>query len=283
MKTNKEHEPYLEHIEYRCALVADAVYGNKDLNDCGLPLATSEQNDEIFTEESEGLRELRHNNSNGLYAQIYYDERSNRFILGFRGTEPLNIGDWLANGRQFFGHKAKHYQQGVQLVQHIRPDRLERVILTGHSLGGGVAPLAAVVQKIPSIVFNPPNIHVENLKKNMTEFNEDDILAIAKKIERFVVAGELLDIFNRVMKKPYWSLGVKRPLYGSFSIHRQVLGGWVGRKLLARLVPNPFVVLLTSVGLPLLEKSLELHLMPEVFIALRKYFSQDITSANGGS
>ncbi|MDR2761941.1 MAG: DUF2974 domain-containing protein [Planctomycetaceae bacterium] len=247
--------------EYRCALVSDRVYRMGDLSEFGISLASSEQIGEVF-----GDSQILFLSSDGFRSRLYYDSHSDKYILGFGGTAPISISDWRTNFNQFFGKKAEEYVRGIELVGKIREDYVDRVIVTGHSLGGGIATVAAIMRKLRCFVFNPPAIHPNTLR----QFEPLDYTEINNLITRYVVAGEALDLINKTVSIKHVRIGTKRQLYGSWRIPN-LIGLFLGRKLISRIITNPIILLVSTIGIPLIEKSLVLHGMEEVLFGLKKY------------
>jgi hypothetical protein len=252
---------FIEFQEYRCAIVADKIYQLADLSEIGLPLASPEQIQNIF-----GNPQILPRQSDDIRSQLYHDLHSDKFILCFGGTVPRSVNDWRNNFNQFLGKRAEQYVNGIELVNKIRDDYVDRVIVTGHSLGGGIATVAAIARKLKCFVFNPPAIH-PNTFKNFEPFDRQEI---NERITRFVVAGEFLDLVNKVISLKHKRIGTKQQLYGSFRIPN-LIGLFFGRRLIAKIIPNPAILLISTIGLPLLEKSLALHSMEEVLCGLKKY------------
>jgi hypothetical protein len=79
--------------------------------------------------------------------------------LAFRGTEDWH--DVQANAVQGLGFRTSQYEQAVALarrVQRALPDGA-RLILTGHSLGGGLAVAAAHATGADAITFNAASVN----------------------------------------------------------------------------------------------------------------------------
>jgi pimeloyl-ACP methyl ester carboxylesterase len=89
------------------------------------------------------------------------------YILAFRGTQ--DAVDWKANGSQVVPLVvSKQYAQAVKLsraVQHRL--RNKRVIICGHSLGGGLATAAAIGSERTAISFNPAGLRAGTVKGNV--------------------------------------------------------------------------------------------------------------------
>jgi len=80
------------------------------------------------------------------------------FYLAFRGTEPTSWEDWWADLMQGGGYITSQYEQALDLVRNVLAEierRGGRLIVTGHSLGGGLALASSYAYEIDAIVFNP--------------------------------------------------------------------------------------------------------------------------------
>jgi hypothetical protein len=254
-------ESFIRFQEYRCALVSGKVYQLGDLADVGVPIASLSQIREVF-DDSDNL----FFSCAGFRSQLYYDSYSDQYILGFGGTVPNSIMDWRTNFNQFFGKRADEYVHGIELVNRIRKDYVDRVIVTGHSLGGGIATVAAIARRLRCFVFNPPAIH----KNTLRQFEPLNYNEINNLITRYVVAGEILDLINKTISINSARIGTKRQLYGSWKIPN-LIGLLLGRKIIAKIIPHPTILLVSTIGIPLIEKSILLHCMDEVLFGLKKY------------
>ncbi len=264
MSNLESHDKFLHHIEYRCALVSRAVYQDEiaGLEKEGLPDATEVQIDEIFDGDYVALFKK---NAGVFRTKIFFDCRSDRFILGFAGTNPLNIADLDSNLRQFFGHSAEHYGWGMDIVRHIAEKYRDKFIVTGHSLGGGVATVAALTGGLESIVFNPPCIH----KNTLEQIDPVRIYRADNCVHRFVVLGDVLDIVNKVLGVNHRRIGRKTQLYGSFTVPTSSILSVTA--LFRKMIPVAGPII--AVATPLVEKLVQLHGMEEVFYGLRRHFS----------
>jgi hypothetical protein len=121
--------------------------------------------------------------------------RTDKCILGFHSTRSLfddtrsAAFDWIDNIQQFCGIEAELYQQVKEVAQRIRPEFSNDVIFTGHSLGGGLAIVAALVSGGQAIVFNPPKIH----RNTIAGLRQD-----GSRIARYRVEGD-------IVSKIHWS------------------------------------------------------------------------------
>jgi RHS repeat-associated protein len=94
----------------------------------------------------------------GFSASLSYSERTNTYYLAYRGSE-WSLQDWQANIAQGLGFRTSQYDQAVRLASEVnRTLRTERLIITGHSLGGGMAAAAAYATGLRATVFNPASV-----------------------------------------------------------------------------------------------------------------------------
>jgi putative lipase involved disintegration of autophagic bodies len=80
----------------------------------------------------------------------------------------------LHESNSFFGlvGEAEYYQPLVERVRVISDSTLEKktdVILTGHSLGGGLSRIVAALTHLPSVSFAPPGIALSHRKFSILE------------------------------------------------------------------------------------------------------------------
>jgi alpha-beta hydrolase superfamily lysophospholipase len=64
--------------------------------------------------------------------------------------------------------EAEYYRPLVHRVQELSA-RGEKVVLTGHSLGGGLARIVASLTELPSVSFSPPGLELSHRKYSVRE------------------------------------------------------------------------------------------------------------------
>lgn len=89
----------------------------------------------------------------------------------------------IHESNKFFGLKgeAEYYQPLVQRVKDIARSSEQRVILTGHSLGGGLARIVGALTNISSVSFSPPGIALSHKKYSV--LNVDGSTTYLKDVE----------------------------------------------------------------------------------------------------
>jgi pimeloyl-ACP methyl ester carboxylesterase len=119
----------------------------------------------VYSQEGGGFNELHvpyaAQFGDGDFQANLYRSKDGTYYLAFRGTEGPNLSDWRCNAEQASGLNAVQYEQAAALSERVRlaigTDK--RLILTGHSLGGGLATFAAIKNGLNAIVFNPASVH----------------------------------------------------------------------------------------------------------------------------
>ena len=112
--------------------------------------------------------------STGFASALYRNSASGHYTLAFRGTDDVNassLGNSLSerqltpDGRasflQAYGKPSPQYDQAVDLASALAqsPDIRGDLSFTGHSLGGGLAAVAAMSTRLSANTFNASGIH----------------------------------------------------------------------------------------------------------------------------
>lgn len=99
-------------------------------------------------------------------AEIYTDGQGN-YVLAYRGTDGSGA-DWMNNFKQGTGFET---QQGddkfsgmaartaTEFKKYFADDNGNNLAITGHSQGGGLASVGAIVSGIPAVTFDASGIH----------------------------------------------------------------------------------------------------------------------------
>ncbi|WP_340621050.1 phospholipase [Xenorhabdus siamensis] len=99
--------------------------------------------------------------STGFQAGIY--RHKGLYIVSIAGSNEIK--DFMASIRQGLGYNEKQYNQAVELAQAALKAFGENVIFTGHSLGGGLASMAALTTGKPAVIFNSAGVSDWTLKR----------------------------------------------------------------------------------------------------------------------
>jgi uncharacterized protein YukE len=127
----------------------------------------------------------------GFQASIYRDDEG-RYVLAFAGTDPSSISDWGANAQQGVGALSSQHLQAIGLAQHLAGAvGSDNMVLTGHSLGGGLASTASVATDVPAVTFNAAGVHPNTVLAAATLGHEIPGLDPGQ-VRNYHVRGEIL-------------------------------------------------------------------------------------------
>ncbi len=99
----------------------------------------------------------------GFSASVFEKSLPNgqkEIVIAYRGTEPTSIKDWVTDiGANYLNPKSavfsKQYAEAMELYKETRKANPEaRIVLTGHSLGGGLASYVSSETGQPAVTFN---------------------------------------------------------------------------------------------------------------------------------
>jgi hypothetical protein len=130
-----------------------------------------------------------HDKITGFYAAVYRSTIDPpQTVLVFRGTEMLSIRDWLTNKSQSGGKPSFQYAQAAALAQEVVA-RYPDAVITGHSLGGGLASLGSAVTGNRAITWNAAGLHPDTAAAYDVDIRKPEVI---NKIEAFHLYGEIL-------------------------------------------------------------------------------------------
>ena len=146
----------------------------------------------------------------GLEAKIYESD-DGRFVLVFEGTTATELADWETNLPNGFGGVPKQYRQGLDIALRFKEEFGDEgdLVITGHSLGGGIATFAGVGAGMETYTFNPsglgPGSRAWLESQGLIDRNEH-------LVQNFVQNGEILD-------------GLRHAQYAAMPIFSALTGG----------------------------------------------------------
>ncbi|MGH8082917.1 MAG: XVIPCD domain-containing protein, partial [Lysobacter sp.] len=130
------------------------------------------------------------NKDSGFLSRIYGDEHGH-YVLAYSGTDEGK--DWLTNLRQGLGFEDAQYNQAIALAREAQVAFGDEVVITGHSLGGGLAGVASISSGIPAVTFNASGVHDKTLERIGIDADaaKQDV-AHNGQIRRYSVRNEIL-------------------------------------------------------------------------------------------
>lgn len=135
--------------------------------------------------------------SNGFDAAIYQNDQG-QYVVAYRGTDDwglANPGDADDNALQGLGFETGQYSDAIALAQ--RAEQVfgdGNVVVTGHSLGGGLASAAALATGASGVTFNAAGLSDQTLES--LGFNPNavrDSVADSGQLRRYIVNGDPLN------------------------------------------------------------------------------------------
>lgn len=152
---------------------------------------------------SKDLTKSQNNIKTGFYAISFIEERSGNVILTFRGTEVMPLEeaykDFIENDFILgIGKKPKQYYDAVEFFEkHIKNSSLniENIMISGHSLGGGIAQLIALYS-------NKEYGHIpKTCTWNALGLNKNKIITIQDFLDFYKIIDESHELDNTVIKE----------------------------------------------------------------------------------
>jgi len=125
----------------------------------------------------------------GFDAAVYRND-AGQYVLAFAGTSSLT--DWGTNLQQGVGALSGQHLQAIALAQSLSGAvGHENMVITGHSLGGGLASTASVATDIPAVTFNAAGVH-PNTVLAAGALGQGDAGYSPGQIRNYHVRGEML-------------------------------------------------------------------------------------------
>lgn len=125
----------------------------------------------------------------GYDATVY--EQDGRYVLAYQGTDPTSVKDWAANLTQGTGQLSTQHVQAISAAEALQ-DAVgdDNVVLTGHSLGGGLAATSAAATGLPAVTFNAAGVHPNTLAYAALQGGMAGVAP--DQVRNYYVEGELL-------------------------------------------------------------------------------------------
>ncbi|NHF67724.1 XVIPCD domain-containing protein [Xanthomonas hortorum] len=132
---------------------------------------------------------LLHDAKSGFDAAFYRNDQGN-VVLGFCGTDEGK--DWKHNIGQGLGFDDAQYASAIQLGSQARQAFGDQVVITGHSLGGGLAAASAMVNDIPAVTYNAAGVNDRTLERQGLDASAAKEYASSELIRGYHVKNEIL-------------------------------------------------------------------------------------------
>lgn len=132
---------------------------------------------------------LLHDAKSGFDAAFYRNEQG-QVVLGFCGTDEGK--DWKHNLGQGLGFDDAQYASAIQLGSQAKQAFGDQVVISGHSLGGGLAAASAMVTDIPAVTYNAAGVNDRTLERQGLDASAAKEYASSELIRGYHVKNEIL-------------------------------------------------------------------------------------------
>lgn len=127
---------------------------------------------------------------NDLRAELYFPDpeifgTEAHPVLSFKGTTLTSFRDWEADFYQALGKRSSYYDSAIKLGNLLR-SAVGNFEVTGHSLGGALASVVAILTGCRTTVYNPAGVHPSTIGRIGPVAAPPDITA-------YIVKGEILN------------------------------------------------------------------------------------------
>lgn len=132
---------------------------------------------------------LLHDAKSGFDAAFYRNDQG-QVVLGFCGTDEGK--DWKHNIGQGLGFDDAQYASAIQLGSQAKQAFGDQVVISGHSLGGGLASASAMVNDIPAVTYNAAGVNDRTLEREGLDASAAKQYASEELIRGYHVKNEIL-------------------------------------------------------------------------------------------
>ncbi len=102
--------------------------------------------------------------------------KGDQYVLAFAGTDVLSLRDWTTDLFQAFGLPTAQYATAAKYAQSAALRFGSNLRFTGHSLGGGLASLAAIRTGLHATTFNAAGLSSQTASRYNRTLNNSSVL-----------------------------------------------------------------------------------------------------------
>ena len=169
LSAEEERVPELEMAAYSIAVYKDD--GIESITDYFKPSPLRDMSVIRNPQERSGAEKIvnfinENEGKSGFNSEIYYDKDRGEYVVAIRGTELTKLGDLTADVSFALLATSPQHDIAYKLAQTIKNSGipLDKIKITGHSLGGGLASIVGMITGCETYIYNPAHVSLEAAK-----------------------------------------------------------------------------------------------------------------------
>lgn len=179
LSAEEERVPELEMAAYSIAVYKDD--GTENITDYFRPSPLRDMSVIRNPQERNGAEKIvnfinENEGKSGFNSEIYYDKDRGEYVVAIRGTELTKLGDLTADVRFAMLTTSAQHDIAYNLAQVIKDSGipLDKIKITGHSLGGGLASIVGLITGCETYIYNPAHISLGAAEHYKLDLSQQD-------------------------------------------------------------------------------------------------------------
>ena len=179
LSAEEERVPELEMAAYSIAVYKDD--GIESITDYFKPSPLRDMSVIRNPQERNGAEKIvnfinENEGKSGFNSEIYYDKDRGEYVVAIRGTELTKLGDLTADVSFAMLATSAQHDIAYNLAQVIKDSGipLDKIKITGHSLGGGLASIVGLITGCETYIYNPAHISLGAAEHYKLDLSQQD-------------------------------------------------------------------------------------------------------------
>lgn len=179
LSAEEERVPELEMAAYSIAVYKDD--GTESITDYFKPNPLRDMSVIRNPQERSGAEKIvnfinENEGKSGFNSEIYYDKDRGEYVVAIRGTELTKLGDLTADVSFAMLATSAQHDIAYNLAQVIKDSGipLDKIKITGHSLGGGLASIVGLITGCETYIYNPAHISLGAAEHYKLDLSQQD-------------------------------------------------------------------------------------------------------------
>mgnify|MGYP002772114877 CR=1 FL=1 len=209
LSAEEERVPELEMAAYSIAVYKDD--GIESITDYFKPSPLRDMSVIRNPQERNGAEKIvnfinENEGKSGFNSEIYYDKDQDKYVIAIRGSEWKGLldfetyKDWLVADASFaLLATSPQHDIAYKLAQTIKNSGipLDKIKITGHSLGGGLASIVGMITGCETYVYNPAHVSLEAAQHYKLDLSrQDNIHTYTAPTEAVTIVEAIANVYN---------------------------------------------------------------------------------------